>query len=77
VAVRQVDRAAAQADAPRVARQRGDEDQARGDGLGEIGDVLADERLLEAELLGEQDRLAVLGSVWRQSLPTGCSGMVK
>jgi hypothetical protein len=53
--------AAAELDALGVARQRGDEDQARGDGLGEVGDVLADERLLEAELLGEQHRLAILG----------------
>ena len=52
--------AAAQLDLARIARQRRDEDQARGDGFGEVGDVLADEGFLEAELLGEQHRLAVL-----------------
>jgi hypothetical protein len=60
MAVGEVDRAAAELDAARVARERGDEDQARGDGLGEVGEVLADERFLEAEPLGEQHRLAVL-----------------
>src|SRR6266850_339358 len=61
MAVGEVDRAAAELDALRVARQRGDEDEARGDGLGEIGDVLADERLFVAQALGQEHRLAVLG----------------
>src|SRR4051794_24684037 len=61
MAVGEIDRAAAELDALRVARERGDEDQARRDRLGEIGDVLADERLLEAQALRQQHRLAILG----------------
>src|SRR6185295_3679058 len=61
MAIRQVHGAAAELDALRVARERGNEDQARGDGLGEVGDVLADERLLVAQQLGKEHRLAVLG----------------
>ncbi len=59
--VGEIHRAAAELDALRIARQRGDEDQARGDGLGEVGEMLADERFLEAELLGEQHRFTILG----------------
>ena len=61
----------------RVARQRRDENQARGDGLGEVGDVLADERFLEAELSARSTASRSSSSVWRQSRPTGCSGIVK
>jgi hypothetical protein len=55
------DGAAAEHDALRVVRQAREEHQARGDVLGEVGDVLADERLAVAEPVGEQDRLAILG----------------
>ena len=41
--------------------QRGEEHQARGDVLGAVGDVLADVALHEAQLVGEDERLAVLG----------------
>jgi hypothetical protein len=61
MAVRQIHGAAAKLDALGVARERGDEDQARGNGLCEVGDVLADECFLEAKLFRKQDRLAVLG----------------
>ena len=40
--------------------QRGDEHHARGDVLGAVGGVLADVALDEAELVGEDERLAVL-----------------
>src|SRR2546423_1726851 len=58
--VRQVDGGAAEADARGRGGQAGDEDQARGDRLAEIGDMLADERFDETELFGEQDRGTIL-----------------
>jgi hypothetical protein len=64
--VDEIHRAAAEANALRVACERRDEDQARRDRFGEVGHVLADERFLETEPVGEQDRLAVLG----ERLPT-------
>ena len=42
-----------------LVNQRREEDQAVGDVLGLVGEVLADEGVVEAELVGEDDRLAV------------------
>ena len=43
-----------------VVQHPGDEDQRRGDGLGGIGDVLAEIALGEAQPVGDQRQLAVL-----------------
>ena len=55
-----VDGAGAELDALGGVDQRGDEHDARGDVLGLVGDVLADVALHEAELVGQDERLAVL-----------------
>src|SRR5258707_13418349 len=60
MAVRHVDRAAAELDASGVVRQARDEDQGGGDALGEVGNVLADEGLDISQLLRQQDRVAIL-----------------
>ena len=70
--VGQVHGAAAAHDARGVLCEAREEDQAIGDGLGAIGDVLTDEGLGIAQRFGEQDRGAILGQVWRQSRPGGC-----
>ena len=46
-------------DVLRVRDQRRQEEQAVGDVLALVGQVLADEGVVEAELVGEDDRLAV------------------
>ena len=61
VRVRHVERAGAERDLRRGVRDAREEHHRGGDVLGEVGDVLADEGLLEAEAIGQQDRLAVLG----------------
>ena len=66
VGVRHVDRAAAEHDALRVVGEAGEEHQARGHVLREVGNVLADVGLGEAEAVAEQDRLAVLGKRLRR-----------
>ena len=58
--VRHIDGAGAEHDLLRVVREAGEEHETRGDVLREVGDVLADQRLDVAELIREQDRLAVL-----------------
>ena len=60
MAVREVDRARAERDALRHGREAREEHARVGHRLGAVGDVLADERLREAERVGEHDRLAVL-----------------
>ena len=60
MAVGQVGGPGAELDAPRFRHQAGDEDHARRDGLGGVGDVLADESLAEAEPVGQDERLAIL-----------------
>ena len=58
--VRHVDRAGAELDAPGRLDQRADEHHARGDVLGAVGVVLADIAFGVAELVGEDERLAIL-----------------
>ena len=61
VRVRKVRGPGGELDALGGVHQRGEEDEAVGDVLGLLGEVLADERVVEAELVGEDDhRLAVL-----------------
>src|SRR5687768_14736774 len=60
MAVRHVDRAGAELDALGRIGERGDEHGAGGDVLGLVGRVLADITLDEAELVGEQEGLAIL-----------------
>ena len=67
----EIHRATAEPDALRVARERGNEDQAGSDGLGEVGEVLADERFLETKLLGEEHRLPILGERLAPVAPHG------
>jgi hypothetical protein len=75
--VRHVDRAAAEHDVLRLVRKAREEHQARGHVLGEVGDVLADERLAIAEPVGQQDCLAVLCIRLHGWRPAGCSGIMK
>ena len=60
VHVGQVGRPGAQPDLGRVVDQRGQEDEAVGDVLVPVGEVLADEGVVEAEPVGEDHRLPVL-----------------
>ena len=58
--LRQVRRAARKLDRPRVRDQRGQEQHAVGDALAMVGQVLADEGVVESKSVGEDDRRAVL-----------------
>jgi hypothetical protein len=58
--VRHVDRAGAELDAPGRLDQRADEHHAGGDVLGAVGVVLADIAFGVAELVGENESLAIL-----------------
>jgi len=60
VRVRKVRGAGRELDALGRVHQGGEEDEAVGDVLGLLGEVLADERVVEPELVGEDHRLAVL-----------------
>jgi hypothetical protein len=60
VHVREVRRARAQPDLAGLGDQRGEEDQAVGDVLVPVGQVLADERVVETEAVGQDDGLPVL-----------------
>ena len=57
--LRQVAGAGAELDLLGGMDQRGEEQERVGDVLGPVGQVLADEHVVEAELVGEDDRLAV------------------
>ena len=59
VRVRKIGGAGGELDRFGVADQRGEEDEAVGDVLGFFGQVLADERVVETQPVGEDDRLAV------------------
>ena len=56
----QVHRARAQRDLLGHVREAGEEDARIGHRLGDVGDVLADERLREPQPVGEHDRLTIL-----------------
>ena len=57
--LRQIGGAGGELDVPGVADQRGQKQQAVGDVLGALGEVLADEGIVKAEFVGEDDGLAV------------------
>ena len=58
--LRQVRGAGAELDGFRLGDQRRQENETVGDVLGLVGEVLADEGVVEAELVGEDDGFAVL-----------------
>ena len=58
--LRQVEHAGAQADLPGQRDRLGEEGQGRGDRLGHRAEMLADPDVVEAQLVGEDDRLEVL-----------------
>ena len=60
MAVRQIERARAQAHALHAPDERSEEYRAGGDVLGQVGCVLADIALDEAQFVGEQESLAIL-----------------
>ena len=57
--MRQIRGSGGELDRLRLADQRGEKDEAVGDVLAAVGEVLADERVVEAEPVGEDHRLAV------------------
>ena len=65
VAVGQVHRAAAELDASGVMGQTGKEGEARGNGLANVGEMLADERLGKPQTIRQQDRLTILPERFR------------
>jgi len=75
--VRQIDGSAAEPNPFRRGGEAGNEDGARGDRLAGVGDVFADERLGKAELLGEEDRRAILAQRFAVVALLRVSGMVK
>jgi len=75
--VRQVRRAGAELDRLRLAEQCGEEDETVGDVLLGIGEVLADEGVVEPQAIRQDDRLAILLQRLRGIAMPRWSGMVK
>ncbi len=74
VAVRQVNRTGTEADPGGLPCEACQEDDAGGDRLGPIADMLAHERLAVAELVCQDDCLAILREAQREILPRRMQG---